>query len=152
MESSPTVVHPSFFLCFIPILLISGWVLLFHLLDQRNFRQFLRQHEGVEFFCYTNRKNSYSFVEEEILPYLDPDIKIIHLEGRTPISQYNEQYISRILHNLKQIGFPNVMKINSGKVMDLSLHHELYETINQRKPASHFLRILDERIQELRKG
>ena len=117
---------------------------------QQDYVDYLKQHEGTEFFCYTNRRNSRSFVEEHILPALAPNIRVIYLEGREPISQYNKRYISRALYSIRQKGFPNVMKIKDGRVVDRSLHNELYNVINQKKNPNDFLEALHEKLEKLR--
>jgi hypothetical protein len=118
--------------------------------SNRRYKRFLKEHEGLEFFCYTNRKNSEQFVEEEILPALDSGINIIHLVGKRPVSEYDERCISHMLYRIKQVGFPNIMKIKDGHVVDLSLHNELYNTINQRKDPEVFLTALNGKLNELR--
>nr|CAP48542.1 putative integron gene cassette protein [uncultured bacterium] len=145
------------FILFLPIivvfLVIMGLVSLFIKEDKRfteEYGDFIKEHEGAEFFCYTNRKNSKHFVEKYILSALEPKINVIYLEGKKPQSQFNEQVISHMLYNINQIGFPNVMKIKEGQVVDLSLHKELYNTINQKRSPDIFLSILNEKLKNLK--
>lgn len=118
---------------------------------KRKYASFLSENEAAEFFCYTNRKNSSHYVNTRILPELDKNIHIILLNGKTPVSEFDEKYISQMLYNIEDVGFPNLMKIAKGKVFDISLHDELYNTINQDKPAEEFMAILNQKLGELRR-
>lgn len=95
---------------------------------------FLSQHEGQEFFCYTNRKNSVNEVESYILPELDDSIKIIKLEGKEPHTDLDHRFISHALHNLKNVGFPNILKIVNAEMHDYSIHKQVYSAISQGNP------------------
>ena len=92
---------------------------------------FLSQHEGDEFFCYTNRKNSVNEIEKYILPELDDSILIIKLVGKNPQTDLDQRFISYALHHLKNVGFPNIMKIANSKIHDYSLHNKTYSAISQ---------------------
>lgn len=120
--------------------------------SEQRYAAFLAQHEGAEFFCYTNRMTSRAFVEEHILSALDPHIHIIQLAGRKPISTFDETYISHMLHNIEQIGFPNVLKIVNGHVVDTSLHDEWYAILNQKRNPDVFLQALEAQLARLRKA
>ena len=117
---------------------------------ERRYAAFLAQNEGAEFFCYTNRMNSWPFVEAHILPVLDSRIHIVQLEGRMPVSTFNEAYISHMLHNIQQVGFPNVMKIVNSRVVDRSLHDELYTIVNQKRSPDLFVQVIEEQLTQLR--
>ena len=117
---------------------------------RRRYATFLVQNEGAEFFCYTNRANSQLFVKEHILPALDPQVHIIHLQGNKPISSFDEVYISHMLHSIEQVGFPSVMKIVNGRVFDRSLHHELYTIVNQKQSPTLFVETMEEQLTQLR--
>ncbi|MEM8529886.1 MAG: hypothetical protein AAGF95_03530 [Chloroflexota bacterium] len=116
----------------------------------RRYAAFLAQHEGIEFFCYTNRANSQFFVEEQILPVLDPQVHIIQLQGRKANSAFDEAYVSHMLHNIDQVGFPVVMKIVNGRVLDRSLHDELYCIINQKRDPTLLVQAIEDRLTQLR--
>ena len=103
------------------------------------YQTFLNENEGQEFFCYTSRKNSKNWIEQELLPKLKDDIEIIFLDGRTPISKSPQKFISHSLYRIESIGFPNVMKVVNGKMLDSSLHNELYQVINQRLSTSELI-------------
>ena len=150
LESVLTTFDPLYLLCLIPLLLLTGLVVFDAYRERKKYQRFLRELEGTEFFCYTNRKNGEQFVKEEILPKLDPNMQVIHLRGRKAVSELEEKYISQALYNVKQVGFPNVMKVVRGKMLDVSLHNDFYNVINQGKTADDFLAILNERVTELR--
>ena len=97
---------------------------------KEEYLEFLKCHDGVEIFCYTNRKNFYEIIEREIIPSLDSSIKIVKLIGKEPSTDLNEEMVSHMLFNIKNIGFPNAMKIVKGEVIDISMHKELYDGIN----------------------
>jgi hypothetical protein len=96
----------------------------------KRYELFLKENEGKEFFCYTNRKNSREVIEMEVLPKLDISIQVIRIDGKQPITSLDESYISHALYNIKNIGFPNVMKVVKGQLVDYSLHNEMYNAIN----------------------
>lgn len=99
----------------------------------KRYREFLAAHEGEEFFCYTNRKEFVDVIEQQLIPMLDPKLNIIKMEGKTPITDLNHEFVSYAFYRLDNIGFPNVMKINNGVMMDISLHNEIYNAINNKK-------------------
>lgn len=99
----------------------------------QRYQEFLVEHEGEEFFCYTNRKEFFDVIEQQLIPKLDQKINVIKLEGKTPITHLNREFVSYALYRLDNIGFPNVMKINNGTMMDISLHNEIYNAINNKK-------------------
>ena len=60
---------------------------LFYLLNTKSRRwkkeydEYLKTIEGAKFFCYTNKRATKAFVENEILPQLDNTIHVIFLEA-----------------------------------------------------------------------
>jgi len=94
------------------------------------YNAFLVDNEGVEIFCYTNRLKFCHVIETQLVPTLDKHIYVIKLIGKVPKSQLNERFISYALSNLKEIGFPNVMRIVDGRIIDLSLRKTIYDAIN----------------------
>ncbi|WP_210330270.1 hypothetical protein [Aliikangiella sp. G2MR2-5] len=94
---------------------------------------FLEENEGSEFFCYTNRELFCSFIEEKLIPNLEGDIFIVKLEGKVPKSEFDEKFMSYSLCRLRNVGFPNVMKIVNGQFIDHSIHNEIYNAINNEK-------------------
>lgn len=97
------------------------------------YQHFLAQHEGEYFFCYTNRQQSAEMIETYLLPVLDQGIHIVKLLGRVPETRLDTSMVSYALHNLNNIGFPNIMVVQDGKMIDHSIHHPIYAAINQKR-------------------
>lgn len=87
------------------------------------YKDFLSKHEGRKFFCYTNRRNAVGAIEKNVIPFLDDSINIIKLVGKKPHTELDERFIGYALYNLRNIGFPNVMRIIDGEMYDISLHN-----------------------------
>lgn len=99
------------------------------------YKQYLPSLNGKNFFCFNNRKGIDEAIEKLILPYLSPQIELIYLDGRTPISSYDPQMISTMLYKLKNYSkFPHLVKIRDGEMIDMSVNNEFYNIINQHKP------------------
>lgn len=96
------------------------------------YQEFLAQHEGDYFFCYTDRQHSEKVIETYLLPALDHKAHIIKLHGRVPETTLDDRMISYALYRLDNIGFPNVMTVRDGKMIDHSIHHPIYAAINQK--------------------
>lgn len=146
-----SVIGIIIFVIFLPVILVLSiiafpiiWLISFKF--NKGYKRFLETHEGQKFFCYTSRKTSKGYVEKEILPLLSRDIEIIYLDGREPISKFPREYISAALYRIKNYGFPNIMEIVNGRMLDLSLKKELYETINQTKPPTGFTDLVERRF------
>ncbi|MBI3520026.1 MAG: hypothetical protein HY062_11800 [Bacteroidetes bacterium] len=100
----------------------------------KKYNQYLQTIDGTNFFCYNNRTNSKLFIEAKILPMLGKDIKIIYLDGKTPKSQYEQKYISHALYSIQdKKGFPYLLKISGGQLVDKSINNDFYNTMNQNK-------------------
>jgi hypothetical protein len=100
----------------------------------RTYQKYLQTINGTNFFCYNNRTNSKDFIEKNILPILTPNIKIIYLDGKTPKSEYDPHIISKVLYGIKdKKGFPYLLKISNGQVIEESINNELYNIMNQNK-------------------
>lgn len=129
------------FILLLPALLVGAlFMVIFHSKKAAQFKQnyakWLEEHEGEEFFCYTNRSNSVKQVEEHILPALDSTVHIIKLMGKKPQTNLDERFISHALYHLNNVGFPNVMKITNNKMCDISIHAETYNALNQGLPTT----------------
>jgi len=104
---------------------------------KRQFKAYLPQLEGKNFFCYNNKSKSLDFIEHNILPNLPESVEVIFLNGRTPESAYERKFISYALYGLKNYhGFPHLLKIRNGSTFDESLNNELFNTIHQNKPTN----------------
>ncbi|MDP6044940.1 MAG: hypothetical protein QGG25_04980 [Phycisphaerae bacterium] len=117
---------------------------------QLEHERILRTIEGQEFFCYTSRQRSRDWVESNVLPQLAEDVQVIFLDGKTPKCPLPQHFISYALRHLDNVGFPNVMIAANGKMLDASLHHELYNAINQNLPPEQFMEHLNAAQEELR--
>jgi hypothetical protein len=99
------------------------------------YNEFLANNEGLEVFCYTNRLKFCDVIEAQLVPTLDKHIHVIKLIGKVPQTQLNERFISHALCKLKEVGFPNVMRVVDGRFVDLSLHKPVYDAINNKNNA-----------------
>ena len=70
---------------------------------------------------------------------------------KTPKSSFPKHFVSHILYQIQQVGFPNIMKVVNGEIYDTSLHHELYNAINQNLPATHFIEKLQFALNKIRR-
>ncbi len=123
---------------FFPFLLLFSPFIVFNYYRRNKFkkkyREYLQNLNGVKFFCYNNRKNSKEFIEKNVLPILHSDIKVVYLDGRIPKSDYDPKFISETLYNIKnKKGFPYLLKISNGEILDTSINNDFYNTINGNK-------------------
>lgn len=101
---------------------------------EEKYAEFLIENNGLNFFCYNNRKNSKDFIENNILPNLIEEIDIVFLNGKYVESEYPAEFISqalRMLNNYKR--FPHLMKIRNGKLIDKSINNLFYNILNLHK-------------------
>lgn len=114
------------------------------------FRKFLKTHQGAKFFCYTSKRKSKTFIEEYVVPALDPGVHIIYLEGRSSVSNLDKRLVSQIIRHMGRSNLPGFAKFADGRMVIVSLHNELYQTLNRaRNPATTFPDILQSKIREL---
>ena len=126
------------YILFVPLLILFLPIFIWSYFDNisfnRKYRDYLQTINGTNFFCYNNRTNSKDFIEKNILPTLTPDIKVIYLDGKTPKSDYNQGFISKALYSIQdRNGFPYLLKISEGKLIDKSINNDFYNTMNQNK-------------------
>ncbi len=131
-----------------PILIVQ---LIIGLFNNKTFNKgylmYLQSIEGTMFFCYNNRKTSIHFIEQEIIPKLSPEIKIIFVNGRKLQTEYNTGYLSHALYQIKRtVGFPYLLKVVDGKMADYSINKELFDIINKRKNKNIYIDQLMDRI------
>lgn len=127
---------------FLILLLIPIFVLLFIKFAFRGSRkkreeeysEFLKDFEGRKFFCYTSRSNSKNKIETEILPFLNPEIIVVYMNGRNPESSFAPTImIARMLYKLNVIEFPAIVKIEKNRVFKFSLKEKIYSLIHSNK-------------------
>jgi len=100
--------------------------------------------EGKNFFCYNNKKNVKDAIEIILLPQLSPNFEVIFLNGKTPESDYDDLLIKLIFYRFKDYSkFPHLFKIRNGEIIELSINNEFYNTIDQKKPMSGLIYIID---------
>jgi len=137
-------------LIFLPIIfLLLPFMYYSNIKENKAYQNFLQLNDGKKFFCYTSKKKSRTIIETIILPQLDPDISIILLDGKKPVSDLPLTHISRMLYNINNLGFPNLMKITNGRVLDISLKKELYKELILDSSLPKFQELLKAKIKEL---
>lgn len=100
--------------------------------NEKQHLEYLLEMDGHKLFCYNNRKDCQEFIEEQIIPTLPSDIKLIFLDGKYPKSDYSEKFASTVLYKIKnQVGFPYLLKVQNGTVLEKSINNELYNSLNQ---------------------
>ncbi|MDI6403017.1 hypothetical protein QLX67_13505, partial [Balneolaceae bacterium ANBcel3] len=126
------------YILFLPIIIIAIPFLIWSYFDSlafnKKYNDYLQTISGTNFFCYNNRTNSKDYIEKNILPTLSTDIKVIFLDGKTPKSEYDQRFISKALYSIKdRKGFPYLLKISDGQIIDKSINNDFYNTMNQNK-------------------
>lgn len=129
------------FVLFLPIMIVLFPIHYFQRkLFEKKYSDFLTEISGKNFFCYNNRKNSRKYIEDEIIPNLKDGIEIVYLNGKKVESEYNVEFISKALYKLKSYrGFPHLMKIRNGKLIDKSINNPFYNVLNLNKPKNELL-------------
>lgn len=129
------------FILFLPIMVIIFPINYFQRKRfEKKYTEFLTKNNGVNFFCYNNRKNSKEYIEKNIIPNLNDEIEIVYLNGKKVESKYSAEFISQALYSLKNYNrFPHVMKIRNGKLIDKSVNNPFYNILNLNKPKTELL-------------
>ncbi|MFN3404905.1 MAG: hypothetical protein ACK40G_12470 [Cytophagaceae bacterium] len=131
----------------LPFILISlPFVMINDRIEKKKFRIYLEYIGDKNFFCYNNRSDCKGFIENELLNNLkDCNIELIFLDGKTPKSDYNPNYISRALYELKNYRrFPHLLKIRNGNLIDKSINNSVFNTINKNKSMESLLEEIKE--------
>ena len=120
---------------FIPFIILSA-----HFSDkqfQKRYHQFLERMNGACFFCYNSRKSSIEFARDVIVPELSTSIHIVFVDGNKVVAASESEYISKMLGSItERKGFPYLLKIENGKVLDLSVNNQFYSIMIGRKPIA----------------
>lgn len=117
-----------------PFIWIGNWV------RERQFRKYLKQLEGKNFFCYNNKSKSIEYIQQYVLPSLPYSVEVIFLNGKTPESDYEQKFISNALFKFKNYhGFPHLLKIRNGVTLDESVNNELFNTMVQNKSVDELI-------------
>ena len=136
-----TIIVIPFFILFLPILIILTSFDYFHRKKLKiKYAEFLIENDGVNFFCYNNRKKSKEHIEKHIIPNLDKGVLIVYLNGKKLEVENNSGFISSALYSLKNYNkFPHLMKIRNGNLFDISINNRFYNMLNQNRPKKDFL-------------
>lgn len=119
-------------LSFLFVVLLYPFSLLQRNKSEADFSYYLKSINGAKFFCYSNKKSTVEFVEQQIVPFLSSDIEIVFLKGKTPKMDNENIHISQILYRVKGKP-PWLIKIENGHVRYESINNELHNTIAQSK-------------------
>ena len=116
---------------------------------RKKFRAYLQSIEGQKMFVYNSRTNSHSYIKQTILPKLPKDVELVYLNGRIPESKFERKYISHALYSIKdRKGFPYLLKIENGKIVDKSINNAFYNTKNQNKDVQLLLNQINQFYQK----
>ena len=137
-------------LIFSPLIIISQ--ISEHIENKKNekrYLEYLLEMDGHKLFCYNNRKDCQEFIEEQIIPILPSDVKLIFLEGKYPKSDYSEKFASTVLYKIEnQVGFPYLLKVQNGIVLEKSVNNELYNSLNQGHDIQALFNVINKFYQE----
>jgi hypothetical protein len=128
--------------------IISTWINTSQFKEQ--YKAFLKGCDGYVFYCYSDRSQKQVYVQENILPHLDPSLNIIYVQGREPQSDFNQRFISIMLDSLTSKGCPNLIRISDGQVLDVSLHKAWELAIEQENDPAKFVQIIHSKVEELK--
>ncbi|APQ16918.1 hypothetical protein BTR34_06105 [Maribacter hydrothermalis] len=107
---------------------------------EKKYTEFLYENNGMNFFCYNNRKNSKNYIEKSIIPNLTEQVEIVYLNGKKVESKQKSIFISEALFKLKKYNrFPHLMKIRNGKLIDKSINNPFYNVLNLNKDKTSLL-------------
>jgi hypothetical protein len=113
--------------------------------DQKEYNFYLQQINGAKFFCYNNRRNSVMFGKEVVVPALDPSIRVVFVDGEDIDCGPDSKHISKMLYEVKQHkGFPYLLKVVNGEVIDDSVNNLFYNTMTGSKPLEPLLARINE--------
>jgi hypothetical protein len=108
--------------------------------ENHRFVEFLKQNEGMKFFCYTARRTSVEYVKENIIPFLPPHTRVVYLGDSKKIFTMGEDvpFLQRLVATMRMTngGYPYVSKISSGKPETISINSRLYGAIRRNVDAT----------------
>jgi hypothetical protein len=107
---------------------------------QKAYNLYLQQMNGACFFFYNNRKSSVAFAREVVAPELAPSVRSVFVEGLRITVKDEQGFMSRMLAGVKdRRGFPYLIKVVDGQVLDCSVNHQFYNTMAGGKPIAQLL-------------
>jgi hypothetical protein len=108
-----------------------------HLSDkrfQKNYTDYLNRMNGACFFYYNNKKSSIEYIREFLLPELPPFVKVVFVETREVDSGPDGKYVAKMLGDVRERrGFPYLLKIVDGQVLECSVNNQFYSIMVGRK-------------------
>ncbi|WP_019949557.1 hypothetical protein [Hymenobacter aerophilus] len=135
---------PLFFVALILAIPALPFILIYaHLSDkkcQKSYKEYLARMNGTCFFYYNNRKSSFAYIREFLLPALSPSVQVVFVERREVDAGPDGKYLARMLGEVKERkGFPYLLKIMDGQVVECSVNNQFYSIMIGRKPLSPLL-------------
>jgi len=107
---------------------------------EREYKLYLERMNGACFFCYNSRKSSVEFARDIIAPALEPNIQIVFVDGKDVESGNDSKYISKMLYSIQERkGFPYLLKIKDGQILDMSVNNQFYSVMIGRKSVTPLL-------------
>ncbi|WP_157530685.1 hypothetical protein [Hymenobacter norwichensis] len=107
---------------------------------QKEYNLYLQQMNGVCFFFYNNRKSSVAFAREMLAPKLAPAVRRTLVEGKRIVTGDDLSFLSTMLTGVKdRKGFPYLIKVVDGQVLDCSINQQFYNTMAGNKPLEPLL-------------
>lgn len=125
----------------LPIFILSlPFLLILNYEHERKYKQFLKEQEGKQFFCYNNRKKNVHFIQKEVLPKLPDQVTILYLEGKNLVPEPETEFFSYMIANIKnKVGFPYLLKIENGQLIDKSVNNTCFNVIAKTKELDFLL-------------
>ena len=132
------VIVPVFLLFAIVVIPFIPFMLLYSYFNDKQFEKeytaFLARMNGACFFSYNSRKSSVEFARDVIVPELAPSVHIVFVNGKSVEFGDDSKHVSTMLSRIKERnGFPYLLKIEEGKVIDLSVNNQFYSIMMGRK-------------------
>lgn len=107
---------------------------------EREYKLYLERMNGACFFCYNSRKSSVEFARDVIAPALEPTIQVVFVDGKDVRFGDDSQFISKMLYSIQERkGFPYLLKIKDGQIIDTSVNNQFYSIMIGRKPITPLL-------------
>ena len=107
---------------------------------EKEYKLYLERMNGTCFFCYNSRRSSIDFAKNIIVPALRPNIQVVFVDGKDVESGNGSKYISKMLYSIQERkGFPYLLKIKDGQVLNMSVNNQFYSILIGRKPITPLL-------------
>ena len=103
--------------------------------DLRRSRRLREEWQGAEFFCYSCRYTSRSYLEKLILPELDPKVIVLlyggwHQRAQVVRGRFDADLIYALLTAGGDDRLPKLLRVSGEIVRSRSLHDLVYRTID----------------------